>query len=130
MGLYDELICEVELPKVGLRDREIFQTNSLFCSMGRLTITKEHRLIQHCERWEWEDSEDASTDPSRIPKMRRVPTGDRDLHFHGDLVFFVFFPEEFQGDMVARFTDGHLQWISTMEALPEIVRDVIYGSQQ
>ena len=83
MGMFDEVLCEYELPAgLGLTNRN-FQTKSLFCVLGRFTITREGRLIYHPVRYMMAPD----TPQGPFGKMLdSVPEPDVDTHYHGDIL--------------------------------------------
>ena len=105
MGMYDEVICECDLPEGMVDDEGRFQTKALYQVLLCFTITKEGRLI--C--------------PTANNEVDKPPI---DLGFHGDIKL----TGCHQGTMshhVARFTHGTLEWIRPLSALPESLQDIL-----
>ena len=109
MGLYDEVLCEYELP-AGLRlTNRNFQTKSLFCVLGRFTITREGRLMM---------APDALLGPFGIA-ADSVP--EVDTHYHGDILL-THIDEGELIELAARFTHGRLEWLRPVSELSEAER--------
>ena len=56
-----------------------------------------------------------------IGSMRSVPTGDVEIPYHGDIVFYTSIGSREEGtfewfEYKARFTEGRLQWIKRVES--------------
>jgi len=98
MGMYDEVYCEADLPSGPPMSERAFQTNSLFCCLDRLTITRNGRLILHAFRYQ--PAREACTP---LPLMIRIPEGDINLEFHGD-IRLTSAREDHIAEYVARFT--------------------------
>jgi hypothetical protein len=117
MGLFDEVVCECELPAgLGLTNRN-FQTKSLCCALGRFTITKEGRLIYHPVRYVM--APEAPEGPFG-KRFDSVPEPDIDTNYHGDIRL-----NDTQGklvDLVARFTHGQLESLRPFSELSEAER--------
>ncbi|MGH9838551.1 MAG: hypothetical protein ACREEM_07195 [Blastocatellia bacterium] len=129
MGMFDELRCEYPLPNAEMQD-ETFQTKSFDRAMDTYTITRDGRLILHQVRYElvpeeerpsWGKPEWDRTDLAKwAGSLKRVPVGDVEVPFHGDIRFYTS-KANADGRIVgwfeyrARFTEGRLQWIKRME---------------
>ncbi|MFO0847850.1 MAG: hypothetical protein U0871_04705 [Gemmataceae bacterium] len=107
MGMYDEVICSVPLPDGRVVPDEPFQTKSLGGGLGQYTITPGGRLVRHRCRYE-EDGVVTHRSGLRVPRFRRVPLGDIDLEYHGDLLLYGSWPDTGPAEYVARFTHGTL----------------------
>ena len=120
MGFFDYLTCEAELPALGRPVGVLFQTKSVFRTSAELTITQGGRLIER--RFRREECGTREIRPGfTLPDYRRIPLGERDLAFHGDVWFY----GEADGktlEYVARFTNGQLEWIRLHQELPELHR--------
>lgn len=122
MGMFDYVKCEYPMPE-GFEDVQdaAHQTKDLECYMTNYLITREGRLVEHRRFYE-----DHPTETRRDAILKRdVPVRVRngesftDLDFHGDLDFGTFNTETSESvDLLARFTEGCLQWIKgTREVL-------------
>lgn len=118
MGMFDYIKCEYPLPDTEAQDSD-FQTKDLDCTMAQYTITREGKLIHHTTRMEVVPEEERpfyGTPRWDGPlgqlygSMKAIPTGDVDLDYHGDLVFY--------DDNIykARFTNGTVEWIRRVES--------------
>lgn len=114
MGMFDDIYCEADLPSGHPQAEREFQSKSLFCCMDRLTITKQGRLILHAVHYE-----PVVGEPGTLPLMKRVPEGDIDTKFHGDIRLTSMAERHF-ADYVARFTHGTLEWIRPWSEISEI----------
>src|SRR5919199_863327 len=129
MGLFDEITCKYPLPDPVVQD-EIFQTKSFDPIMDRYTITEDGRLILHSVRYESVPEEERPYYGTPewdkplgqlIGFMRSVPTGDVEIPYHGDIVFYTSIGSHEEGtfewfEYKARFTEGRLQWIKRLES--------------
>jgi hypothetical protein len=122
MGMYDDVICECDLPHAvnSHLDRE-FQTKSLCRMLDRFTITKEGRLIHHSFRYV-----EVKTPEDPLLPFRMVPVDpkDIDMEFHGDIRL----NGEKDGkarDYIVRFTHGTVEWIRPIEMFSEKQRTLI-----
>ena len=111
MGMYDEVECAADLPDEFLIAGQRFQTKSLYRSLDRFSITKEGRLILHACRYEHTGQR------GWIPLMTRIPTGDVDLDFHGDIRLMA--SEGEIQEYAVRFTHGRLEWVRPFAELSE-----------
>jgi hypothetical protein len=119
MGMFDNIKCDYPLPdSEGME--EVFQTKDLENVMDELTITKEGRLILHSVVWEVVPEEERPYygKPEwemgifkMFGSLRRIPTGDRDLKFHGILNMYRI-KEDFMYEYDLQFTDGNLTKIT------------------
>ncbi len=108
MGMFDELECEYPLPHPE-RQEDVFQTKSLDCLMHRYRITRDGQLLcfSACG-WGEEDENEAGT----RPEPERVV-------YHGDVRFYSSFRLDATHwrllEYEARFTNGGLEWLRTVE---------------
>ena len=118
MGMYDEVLCECELPAgLGLTHRN-FQTKSLCRALGRFTITKEGQLIYHPVRYVMAPGAPEGPFGKRVDS---VPEPDVDTHYHGNILL----TDTGEGELiqlVARFTHGQLEWLRPVSELSEAER--------
>jgi len=121
MGMFDDLKCNAPLPDDRLDPGSPCQTKSLFRSMVEFTITVQGRLVYHRRHYE-QDGEYKGRSRLPFPQYKCVATEDIDMIYHGDVLFYGSREQEPLANYVARFTDGQLQWIRPLEALPEIRR--------
>lgn len=119
MGMFDEVYCEADLPAGHPASKREFQTKSLFSCLDRFTITREGRLILHAVRYE--PCEEAA---GVLFPMTRIPAGDTDTEFHGD-IRLVAAGECQLVEYVARFTHGALEWIRPWAELSEMHRSLL-----
>jgi hypothetical protein len=112
--MYDEVYCEAD----PMSERG-FQTKSLFRCLDRLTITKEGRLILHAFRYQ--SAQEAETP---LPLMTRIPEGDIDLEFHGD-IRLTSTGEDHIAEYVARFTDGNVTWVRPWTEISEVHKSLL-----
>ena len=123
MGVFDYLTCEAAVPGLGRPAGVLFQTKSVFRASAELTITQSGRLIEH--RFQQEECGTRELRPGvTLPAYRKIPVGERDLAFHGD----VWFCGEAGGktlEYVARFSNGHLEWIRPHHELSELQRRLL-----
>jgi hypothetical protein len=115
----DTVYCEADLPAGHPESERTFQTKSLFPCLDELTITKEGRLILHACRYE--RAPDAA---ERLPLLVRVPEGDVDLEFHGDIRLTSTIESKLV-EYAARFTHGTLEWIRPWLELTDIQRALL-----
>ncbi len=114
MGTFDDIYCETDLPPGHPESARSLQTKSLFRCLNRLTITKEGRLVLHACRYE-----PSPAAQERPPLWARVPEGDVDLQFHGD-IRRTSTAESKLIEYAARFTHGTLEWIRPWSELSEL----------
>jgi len=119
MGIYDDVHCEADLPSGYSGLERTFQSKSLFRCLDRLTITKEGRLVLHAFRYQ-----PAQEAGDLLPLMTRIPAGDIDLEFHGDIRLTSTMEDQF-AEYVARFTHGTLEWIRPWSEVSEIHQSLL-----
>ncbi len=137
MGMFDYVKCEYPLPEntPEWARESVFQTketNAQF--METYIITAQGRLIHKSVRYELVPENERpyygkpEWDKSDIFKsagcMRSVPIGDVDTNYHGDIYLFGCsekMPPEFC-ELVARFTNGNIQYIKLIENNAEASR--------
>lgn len=129
MGMFDEVYFEADLPPGHPEAVRSFQTKSLSRCLDRLTVTKEGRLILHAFRYESsQEARDIADDTlplmARMPLLTRIPMGDIDLDFHGD-IRLTSTAEGRLDQYVARFTHGILEWIRPWSEISEVHRSVL-----
>lgn len=100
MGMFDEITCNYPLPDPEAQEL-LFQTKDLRNFLERYTITETGRLIYHETAPVWQDESESQT-----AGLVRIPLGDVDLEYHGDVYFYT---GEFE--YRARFTNGCIEWI-------------------
>jgi hypothetical protein len=123
MGLYDELTCHYPLPDSAVQ-AEVFQTKSLGRAMDQYAITRDGRLILHEARYETVPEEErplyGTPEWENRPwlqllgSMTRVPVGNREIPYHGHLLFYTYLGERPDGETfeyLAKFTDGRVEEI-------------------
>lgn len=125
MGMFDYIVCEVELPgnpPEGLS----FQTKSLPRTMATYTITKEGRLLKtrykrvrlrqgevpHYTRF-WSRMQPIVEHPlMRTIHLKREAL---DIDHHGDIIFYDYLGAGKWYEYKARFTNGQLEWIRKID---------------
>jgi hypothetical protein len=117
--MYDTVYCNADLPAGHPESERTFQTKSLFRCPDQLTITKEGRLVLHACR-----HERAQDSAEPFPPMARVPEGDVDLEFHGDIRLTGMIDSKLI-EYGARFTHGTLEWIRPWSELTEMQRELL-----
>lgn len=133
MGMFDYIRCEYPLPIPEMQDRS-FQTKFAdWCYLDDYTITKDGRLIHHTTRSEVVP--EAERPYPNAPEgsllgicgmLRRVPTGDVEIPYHGDIVFYDWrVPGQHTDlvDFVARFTNGRVEWIRVDGEEPPVLSE-------
>jgi hypothetical protein len=113
MGMFDDVHCEADLPPGHPTSGRDFQTKSLLCCLDQFTITKEGRLVLHAFRYQ-----SAGEAVDGLPSMDRIPAGDIDTEFHGDIRLIATVGDRIE--YVARFTHGTLEWIRPWSEISEI----------
>ena len=128
MGMYDDLKCEYPLPDKEVQ-KETFQTKDFDCQMEEYLITEEGKLVHHTVRYETVPDEEREYygTPEWDEKpfvrsfgcMRSIPTGDVEIPFHGDLLFYTYTGDFNKGTDIwyeyeARFTEGQLTKIKRL----------------
>lgn len=102
MGLYDEIRWEAALPKGHSPDSRLFRTNSLdYPCLDHYVVTPEGRLFLVGNGFE--DGADLAD--------AEISQGGIDVEFHGDMRLLA---AEGQGEYLARFTHGTLEWIRSL----------------
>jgi hypothetical protein len=119
MGMFDEVYCDADLPPGHPASKGEFQTKSLFSCLDRFTINKQGRLILHAVRYA--SGEEAGS--GRF-SMTRIPAGDIDTEFHGD-IRLTDVVEGLLVEYVARFTHGDLEWIRPWAELSELHQSLL-----
>jgi hypothetical protein len=100
MGMFDELLCEYELPDKEVQD-EVFQTKSLDRLMDNYTITREGKIILHRA---WGDKD--------------APVSHLEIPYHGEIRFYTSLGDGRRYkrfEYRARFTSGRLESITRLE---------------
>ena len=130
MGMFDYIKCEYPLPENAPKWLEgaEFQTEDTDAQyMETYIITKEGRFIHKTVRYEvvpenerpyWGKPEWEKSDIRKSCGMiRDIPTGDIDTNYHGDIYFcgVSIGPPFISCNLVARFTEGQLQYIKIVE---------------
>lgn len=119
--MFDYLTCELAMPDGKELLQDSFQTKSLWCCMDRFTITAAGRLIYH--RCRYEPAPDIEIKPGIwIPQQERVPMGNVDMDYHGDLVIHGMTKDDEYLSYAVRFTHGLVERIRPLDALPELHR--------
>lgn len=119
--MFDNVRCELPMPDGRKIVENSYQTQSLWCSMDRFTITVAGRLIYH--RCRYEGGPDIEISPGVwIPQYKRVPMEDTDMDYHGDLLIYGTTKDNVMLSYAVRFTHGTVESICPLEALPEIHR--------
>ena len=112
MGMYDYVICEVDLPDGGDVDDE-FQTKDFGCQMAYFTIRKDGRLIEEFFHYEDVPIEDRpNPEQPALGCIKKVVDGNGDKNYHGTLRFYTGSPWR---EYSAKFTDGQLVGIAKVE---------------
>ena len=107
MGMYDELWWEADVPVGHPPDSRLFQTKSFDCCLDRYVVTEAGRLCLVGNGWQ----DDGPFQPES--SRRRI-----DVEFHGDMRLVpVGGPD---GDYIARFTHGTLEWIRPSADVPKV----------
>lgn len=122
MGMFDDVYCEADLPTRHPEGQRAFQTKSLFCCLDRFTITKEGRLVLHESRFE-----SLAEAANGLPVLARIPVGDVDTDFHGDIRLTSTAENHFI-EYAARFTHGSLEWIRPWSEITEFHRSLLSPS--
>lgn len=108
MGMFDELECEYPLPHSEYQE-SVFQTKSLDRLMHRYRITQDGQLLCFPALGWFADGEN---EPVTRPEPERVA-------YHGDLRFYTSFSLDATHCRIleyeARFTNGGLEWLRTVE---------------
>lgn len=123
MGLFDYIKCDYPLPDQGMQNAE-FQTKDTDAQyMEMYRITTDGRLIHETVTREavpkserpYPDAEDWR---AMIGCIRRIPTGDVEIPYHGDICFYA--SDKYGGwhEYVARFTEGRLTRIIPSPHVP------------
>jgi hypothetical protein len=121
MGMFDYVIVETDYPKKGFWDgKDWFQTKDFDNIMGKLTITKDGRLVRELVHYEKVPEEERPyfNDPDfkeNVIKqfygsMKTIVDGMEDLNFHGTFRFYNYHEGNW-AEYEAKFTDGTLQSI-------------------
>lgn len=89
MGMFDNIRCHYPLPDGFAGDLEYQTKDTEEQFLCHYTITEDGRLILHSERYEdVPENELPYPDMPFIGSMRRIPTGDVPVDFHGALTFY------------------------------------------
>jgi hypothetical protein len=116
MGLFDSIHCHAKCPGAELLGKGEFQTKDLGRRMDLFTITEVGRLIHHRKyRAQFQ------------PIRQHFEEVDVMVPLHRDITFC---GQTFDGKpdwLVARFTDGRLEWIRLRESLSEDHREYLWA---
>ena len=119
MGFFDYLTCAAEIPGLGVPVGVQFQTRSLLRASAELTISAGGRLVYHQARHEQCGTREVCPGIT-FPVHKKIPLADRDLDFHGDVLFCGSVDGQTSVAFIARFTHGQLEWIRSSDELPEL----------
>lgn len=114
MGMFDYILIEQPIDGVELDDEFRPQTKSFDKSMATYII-RDDTLYQRSYEWEKTDEVEVTIGDLKIYKQVLIDTTDVPVDFHGDIHFLA---KTKKGDwvrLIARFTEGVLQWIRTEE---------------
>jgi hypothetical protein len=115
MGFCDYVTLQNGCREYGVPQGSLLQTKSLYAGGGEFTITADGTLVEHLCRFEQAEGR---------PYYRRVPTGERVIDYHGDILL-THAADEQVSEFVARFTHGRLEWIRPLEDYPEANRGLL-----
>ena len=124
--MFDYLKCEYPLPDDHMQDH-LFQTKSLPAMfLDTYVITRAGRLVHQAYRMEEVPEEERpfygkpEWDDGWLSRfagsLRRIPLGDVDLEWHGDVRFYESADDGTWYEYRARFTDGQLESIQRVKA--------------
>jgi hypothetical protein len=117
MGMFDTVKLESAQPEHGIAAGTTLQTKDLFAVGASFTITADGRLVEHPCCYE-NDPQDIAVSAKPLP-LRQLPLEDRQIAYHGDILLV---GEAANGDhlleLVARFTDGRLEWLRPLSTYP------------
>lgn len=119
MGFSDNLRLEAAYPEYGVPRGAPFQTKSLYAGGGEFTITVDGQLVEHRYRYEEDPERSHPYGDWPMPKPKRVSLGDRVIAYHGDILLIYNGPDKRWLELVARFTQGRLEWLRPLEEYPE-----------
>ena len=111
MGMFDEVRCELPTPDGREVLKDAFQTKSLWRSMDRFTITEVGRLLYHQRRY---------VSNPKVSPLEPVHVADIDMDYHGDIEIYGEMPDGTGVSYAVRFTHSTVEWIRSLEELPEL----------
>jgi hypothetical protein len=117
MGFCDYVTVDREDMDRAIISGSRWQTKSLYASGAEFTITTSGKLVEHLYRYD-EDPEDIHG-ITRLPLRKRIPAGEKVIDYHGDILLYRSLPDDALHNVVARFTNGKLEWIRSLEDYPE-----------
>ena len=127
MGMFDDLLVEVDLPD-GYTGKA-FQTKDLDCTLSTYKITSDGKLVREVIDYETVPDDERPPEPPAdahwLDKIRWLHTDKRETGRHWDVIehhgyIFFYNYEKIDGEMVwheyrAKFTDGQLVNIEKIE---------------
>ena len=127
MGMFDQIRCEYPLPDSQVQDA-VFQTKTFDSVLDDYTITRDGRLIHHTverevvpehERPYYGKPEWERPLFQILGSWKSIPTGDVEVPFHGDLIFYTSTGSQKDGncefyEYQMRFTEGRVQWVKRL----------------
>jgi hypothetical protein len=122
MGFCDNIKLDQECAEYGVARGSSFQTKSLYAGGGEFTITSDGSLVEHHYRFENYRQQPVSA--SSYSPGRRVHAKDMVIAYHGDILLYGTGKDE-NLELVARFTNGRLEWIRRLEDYPEANRALL-----
>jgi hypothetical protein len=122
MGFCDNITRDQEYAKYGVARGRSFQTKSLYAGGGEFTIPADGSLVEH--RYRFENDRQRPESASLYSPGRRVHVKDTVIAYHGDILLYGARKEETL-ELVARFTNGRLEWIRRLEDYPEANRALL-----
>jgi hypothetical protein len=98
----------------------MLQTKSLYAGGVEFTITQDGKLVEHLYRYE--DDPDRIPSTTGSPRFKHTPIGERMIEYHGDILLHHYGTEKNSLELVARFTNGQLEWLRPLADYPEVNR--------